>query len=276
MRNLAVLFLVFLMIGGIFGCDRVNSVVAPEVVGDPDGIGYPPRIIERSHIYESDQLHILLPLRPGEVDMVKVVGQLADEAGNPEVVLLTVKNGSLINRNPDWFDAGAVELGVKRFFLIPENQVQFIDFYWTSPSYSLEQHIKEFHGLPAPAIVGTEISVTGSLEILFESSRDVMMFRGLETRTRIADVSGLVGIETEYTQWAVSSNGLGNEWHVTFGEHYSPGTSTVILSHVLMTEIGDFEVQGEEIDIPYGGISNPYSLIEPYETYNLPHPALVQ
>ena len=251
MYRFFVLTITALMVFGLASCEKTNVSLRDVVdVIDDEDLPAPPHIIEHSHIYESDQLAVLFPFYGA--DMVKLVKNIADEMGNPEEVLLTVQNGSLIERNPAWF-----ERNVERFFLIPVDDQgaggTFYDFYWTAPDYSLSAHIKEFNKLPPLTIIGTEISVTNSLQILFESPREVMYFPGLEHRTRVNGVA--------YTQWAVWSGEGDDVWHVTFGEHGS-GQSAVDISHVIMTEFGDYEIRGEGIDIPYGDIGVPYNLIK--------------
>ena len=252
MYRFFVLAIMVAMVFSLASCEKTNAPLFRDVVDviDDEDLPMPPPIIERSHIYESDQLAVLLPFYGA--DMVKLVGSLADEMGNPEEVLLTVQNGSLIERNPDWF-----ERNVERFFLILVDGQgaggTLYDFYWVAPDYSISEHIKEFKKLPPPSILGTEVNVTNSLSILFEASREVMYFPGLEHRTRVNGVA--------YTQWAVWAGESDDVWDVTFGEH-GPGQSAVDISHVIMTEFGDYEIRGEGIDIPYGDIGVPYNFIE--------------
>ena len=53
--------------------------------------------IEKWHIYENDHLVVSLP---GGVKTVELVETLADEAGNPAIVLLTTRNNTIIKRDP--------------------------------------------------------------------------------------------------------------------------------------------------------------------------------
>ena len=258
MKNL-ICFVVFLGIFLVAGCDRINPVQSDAGWG---GIPRVSPVIERSHIYESDRLTVSLS---PEIATVKLVASIADEMGNPEVVLLTVQNPSDIERDPSWF-----ENDVERFFLIPDDPADrrgglFYDFYWVSPSYSLEDHISAFQDLPAPIIfgAGSDLSVTGTLRIYFKTSREAMRFPGLRHRTRIHSADRT----DAYTQWAVwstLSSAVDDVWSVTFGDH-APGNSSIDISRVILTEHGDYEIPGEGIDVPYGFIGRPYNLIEVIE-----------
>ena len=213
--------------------------------------------IEREHVYESEHLTVSLP---GNVDTVELLGQLANEDGDPDVVLLVVQNNTRIRRDPLWFSD---DQEVESFVLRALGESDFRVFYWMSPEYTLSEYIEEFQKLPAPIITDFELFETehhDSISILFERSIKSKDFYPLNYKTKVVSNEQ----PREYIQWAVwASDGStpGKEvWNISFDE-FAPGNSAITVSSILMTEVGNYEIPSNTISIPYE-ISDPYNLIE--------------
>ncbi len=227
----------------VIGCDGVSNPVQDVFMTH----------IERSHIYESDQL--MIPEHMGTVDMME---RFADESGNPEIVILTAQGGTLIQREPEWFSKGEK---IKRFYLAVANVNDIksglvYDFYWTSPEYTLGEHVEEFKKIPAPGIHGFAINeYTDGIDIYFERSDESRRTLGLKHRTSVNDAT--------YTQWATwsSKGNMKSVWSIYFGKYVPGGSSEITIAAVLMTEIGDYEISSNTLSIPYE-VGEPYNVIE--------------
>ena len=257
MRQFFVLFGIFVLLAMVVGCDRVSNPVQQlddNILGGDGVIPMPPSIIESSHVYENSSLLVSIP---GYDGMVKLVEQFADESGAPEIVLLTVDNNSVIQRDSLWFSE--VQM-VKWFAIEPvDHHPGFIPFYWLSGHHTIEEYAEDFLEIEAPVIIDHEIRVSGSLTVFFERSEASAEFAGLRHRTRIGR-GGPV-----YTQWAVWSTRSTEEkgvWGVSFTNPVrSLDGVPVTISSVLMTEAGDYEIHSNEVLLPYT-VGQPFNLIE--------------
>ena len=239
---------------GLMGCDRVDC--SSQNIMKPDAPAIP--IVERSHFYESDQLRVVLP---GDIDRVQIMERVADEFGNPDVVLLEVENGGVIHRDPSWFSEGQKI----RIFIIEEMHswgATFLKFYWLSPEYCLSEHIEEFKKLPAPVLLDFEISEYGtpSISFFFERAEESTEFWGVQHKTRVG--------AGEYVQWAVwstRSNELTNGkeiWDVSFTHPLpTPEGNVISISAVLLTEFGDYEISSDVMTVPYS-VERPFNFVE--------------
>lgn len=251
MRYFVSFVLVVMVMIGISACERAQQVVNPVLPQEQEDVV--PVVIERSHIYESDLLVVSLP---GTVGTVTLVEHLADELGNPEIILLTVQNGTTIHRDPSWFSENQE---IKWFALkAPGVKWGFRPFYWMAPGYTLEEYAEKFRKISPPIVEDFEIynlkHISG-IEIFFEQQIDSMRIPGLEHKTRInSDEYVQIGV------WSTRSTKQKDIWSVSFTD-YAPGSSVVSVSAILMTERGDYEVPSNTITIPHK-ISGPVNFIE--------------